>query len=106
MRQKDRHSRNGPYAINAGLSCKHAGAGMTRTEVFERFLSLLRELADDDSITVTDTSTAEDVEAWDSVLHVKLILAIEAEFGIRFSTDEINAPEDVGQLIDLIHSKL
>jgi acyl carrier protein len=50
--------------------------------------------------------TSDDVAEWDSTNHVRLMVAIEAEFGIRFEVDEITSPESVGELIDLIASKL
>jgi acyl carrier protein len=46
------------------------------------------------------------VPGWDSVNHVKLILAIEAEYGLRLEADEITEPENVGALVDLIASKV
>ena len=63
-------------------------------------------LLDDDTIVVTDETVASDVVDWDSTNHVRLIVALEEELGIRFETDEITAPELVGQLVDLIASKL
>jgi acyl carrier protein len=49
--------------------------------------------------------SADDVADWDSTNHVRLIVAVEEEFGIRFESDEITAPETVGELVDLVASK-
>ena len=50
--------------------------------------------------------TGDDVAEWDSANHVLLMVAIEAEFGVRFEPEEITAPQDVGELVDLIAAKL
>jgi acyl carrier protein len=57
-------------------------------------------------VVVTDETVADDVVDWDSTNHVRLIVAIEEEFHIRFETDEITKPESVGDLVDLISAKL
>lgn len=65
----------------------------------------MQELTDDPDLEISRESSAEDVDLWDSVLHVKLMIAVESEFGIRFETEELNAPETVGDLVDMILSK-
>ena len=67
---------------------------------------ILRDVVDDDNVVITDDTVAEDVVDWDSTNHVRLIVAIEEEFHIRFETDEITKPESVGELVDLIRAKL
>ena len=57
-------------------------------------------------MVIDDSSTADDVAEWDSANHVRLMIAAESEFGVRFETDEITAPETVGALVDLIQAKL
>lgn len=79
---------------------------MNREQIAAKFTEMLRELAENDDIVLTDETTADDVDEWDSLLHVNLIIAMEAEFSIRFETDEINAPENVGQVYDLIERKV
>jgi acyl carrier protein len=78
---------------------------MTRDDIRARLTEIFREVLDDDGIVLADETTAHDVEEWDSLAHVRLIIAIEAALNIRFTTQEINAPENVGQLIDLIAAK-
>ena len=79
---------------------------MTHDEVLAKLTDIIRDVFDDESLQPTDAMTAEDVAEWDSTNHVRLMVAVESEFGIRFETDEITAPETVGQLIELIQSKL
>jgi len=78
---------------------------MDRDVIFEKLAGVIRDVFDDDSLVVTDSTTADDVDEWDSANHVRLIIAIEEEFGVRFGSDEMAAPETVGQLVDLIRSK-
>jgi len=78
---------------------------MSRAETLSKVQTLLRDTLDDDSIVLTDATTANDVAEWDSTNHVRLMIAIEAAFGVRFETDEITAPKSVGELVTLIESK-
>ncbi|HMN70392.1 MAG TPA: acyl carrier protein [Rhodoblastus sp.] len=78
---------------------------MTRDSVREMIARNLADVLDEDHIDLTDQTRADEVDGWDSVNHVKLIIAIESEMGIRFESDEITSPENVGALIDLIMSK-
>lgn len=55
-----------------------------------------------DQVTVTPELTAGDVEEWDSLLHVSVVLAIEQEFGVRFRVGEVESAKNVGQLAELI----
>jgi len=66
---------------------------------------IFREVFEDDGITVTPQLTANDVEGWDSLSHVTLIVAIETEFKIRFSQKELMTFRNVGDLMDVISRK-
>jgi acyl carrier protein len=56
-------------------------------------------------LTLSKATTAQDVDGWDSLMHINLIVAIEREFKIRFTTKEITALRNVGDLIDVIARK-
>ncbi len=58
-----------------------------------------------DEVVVTPELTAKDVEEWDSLIHVSLVLAIENEFKIRFRVGEVESAKNVGDLAKLIHAK-
>ena len=67
---------------------------------------IFRDVFDDDEIELFDEMTSDDVEDWDSLSHVNLILRIEKEFNVKFTVDEITDTENVGQFINLINEKL
>ena len=79
---------------------------MDREGIRAKVQELLRDVVDDDTVIINDATAAVDVVDWDSTNHVRLIVGIEEEFHIRFETDEITRPESVGELVDLIRSKL
>ncbi|MBQ6415869.1 acyl carrier protein [Butyrivibrio sp. Su6] len=79
---------------------------MTREEVFEKMNEVFRDVFEDDDITVTDETTADDIDDWDSLEHINLINAMETEFGVKFSMGEIVSLKNVGEMADLIISKL
>lgn len=73
--------------------------------VLDRLADLIRETFGDDRIVVSEETTASDVEGWDSLTNVELMVAIEAEFGVRFSTAEVASLANVGELVGLILRK-
>ena len=72
----------------------------------ERLTQVFRYVFNNDSIELTDTMTADDVDEWDSLSHINLIIAIELEFGIEFKQNEIQNFENVGELIQSIKVKI
>lgn len=79
---------------------------MDRDQIRLKIQELLRDIVDDETVVLTDDSTADDVADWDSTNHVRLMVALETALDIRFETDEIAAPQNVGELISLVQSKL
>ena len=79
---------------------------MTREEVFEKINEVFRDVFEDDDITVTDATTAADIEDWDSLEHINLVNAIEQEFGIKFNMGQIVSMKNVGEMADIIMEKL
>jgi len=57
-------------------------------------------------IMLSENMTANDVEGWDSIAHMNLILAIESEFGINFALGEVQDLKNIGEMIELIEEKL
>lgn len=74
-------------------------------DTLTRLQDVFRSVFDDDLLTVTPATTAEDIEAWDSVQHVTLMLEVESAFGIRLSTSEIAYLKNVGDLVKLVEAK-
>ena len=79
---------------------------MTREEVFEKLNEVFRDVFDDDSITVADATTANDIEEWDSLEHINLLAAIEQEFGMKFSMGQVVSMKNVGEMADIIISQI
>ena len=67
---------------------------------------VFRDIFDDEQLTVGDTTTAVDVEGWDSLAHVNLIVAVERAFGVSFTTKEISGLGNVGDFVRLIETKI
>lgn len=73
---------------------------METNEIWARLTSLLSEVLGADSLELTPDTTAADVEGWDSVTHVEILVAIEQAFGVRFRTGELSGLRNVGELVD------
>ena len=79
---------------------------MTREELFEQLNEVFQDVFDDESITVTETTTANDIEDWDSLEHINLINAVEQKFGIKFDMGQIVTMKNVGEMANIIQSQL
>lgn len=79
---------------------------MSREEVFEKLNEVFRDVFDEESITVNDSTTADDIEGWDSLEHINLIAAVESEFGIKFSMGQVVTMKNVGEMADIILQKI
>lgn len=66
---------------------------------------IFKDVLDNDDVVVTETTTSNDIEEWDSLTHIQLIVAIEKYFGLKFTSMEISAWKDVGEMISSIHKK-
>lgn len=75
-------------------------------EHLKRVQEIMVDVFDDDDLTVTRDTSADDVEDWDSLSHIRLMVAVEREFGVKFTNAEIEQLQKVGDLIDLIDRKL
>ena len=71
----------------------------------EKLTKVFQQVFDDDSIVLTPQTTANDIDDWDSLSHVNLILAIENHFNIRFTQKELLQQKNVGDLIKGIENK-
>jgi len=79
---------------------------MSREEVFEKLNEVFQDVFDDEEITVTDATTADDIEDWDSLEHINLMAAVEQEFGIKFTMGQIVSMKNVGEMANIIMEKL
>lgn len=79
---------------------------MTREEIFEGLNQVFRDVFDDEEITVGETTTAADIEEWDSLEHINLIVAVERHFGMKFTMGEVTGMKDVGAMADIIGERV
>jgi len=70
-----------------------------------RLTTVFRDVFDDDALVVHSAMTADDVDGWDSLTHVRLMLSVERAFATRFTASEIGRLKTVGDLIELIARK-
>lgn len=75
---------------------------MTREEVFEKLLEVFVDVFDDENIVLKETTTSNDIEDWDSLEHINLIVAVEQKFGIKFTMAETTGMKNVGEMVDII----
>lgn len=79
---------------------------MNIEEIKNRLTDIFRDVLDRDSIVLSQETTAVDIEEWDSLAHISLIVAIEKEFKITFKLIEIEQLANVGDMFYLIQQKL
>lgn len=78
---------------------------MTREEIFEGLNEVFQDVFDDEDIVVTEDTTSDDIEDWDSLEHINLIVATEKKFGIKFSMSEVTGMKNVGEMADIIEER-
>lgn len=79
---------------------------MTRSEITAEVNEIFCEIFDDDSLVVNDATNANDIEDWDSLEQINILVAMEKKFNVKFSVNDVEGLENVGQTIDLIERKL
>jgi acyl carrier protein len=79
---------------------------MNKEQIYSQLTNVFHEVFEDQSIVPTPNMKASDVEEWDSLNHINLIVAIEARFKIKFKTAELESLRDVGHLVEIIEKKL
>ena len=75
---------------------------MEETQIYARLTQIFEDVFDENSIQITPELTAKDVDGWDSLNHIRLILTVEKAFKVKFSTSEIGRLDNVGDLVKLI----
>lgn len=75
---------------------------MTREEVYERLNQVFREVFDDNDIVLEDSTTADDIEDWDSFEHINLVVAVENEFSFKIPMGKVITMKNVGEMVDII----
>jgi acyl carrier protein len=78
---------------------------MDEPQILARLTQIFEDVFDEESIKVTPELTAKDVDGWDSLTHIRLMLTVEKAFKVKFSTSEIGRLENVGDLVALIKAR-
>ena len=79
---------------------------MTRADIYRKLDEVFQDVFDDESIHVSDETTANDIEDWDSLEHINLMVAVENAFGTKFNMGQIGSLKNVGEMVDLIEKKV
>lgn len=79
---------------------------MTHEEIMEIVRRIFRDVFDDEDLEVNDSTNSSDIEDWDSLEHITLVVSMEKEFNLKFDLKEVNKLANVGEMVDLIASKL
>lgn len=75
-------------------------------DIKERLQNIFRDVFGDDTIVLTENTTSDDIDDWDSFAQMNLIVAMEMEFKIKFNIKEINSLKNVGEMISLIQTRI
>jgi acyl carrier protein len=79
---------------------------MERKDIFEKLNEIFIDILDLDECDLTDETSANDIEEWDSLSHIQLIVAIEKEFKIKFTSMEIMKWNNVGEMVNSMEEKI
>ena len=75
---------------------------LSREEVFEEVRKIFRDNFDDEELVIVDETNSKDIEDWDSIEHINLVIAMEKRFGLKFDISEVGKLANVGEMVDLI----
>jgi acyl carrier protein len=78
---------------------------MEKSQILGEVQAIFREVLDNEEIVLANETTADDIEEWDSLTHIQLIVAIEKNFKIKFTSKEILSWQNVGEMVDCIANK-
>lgn len=79
---------------------------MEKKELMDKLTKIFREVMDNDEIVLTDETTSEDIEEWDSLSHIELIDVIGKELGVKITSMEFRGWENVGEMVESLLQKL
>jgi acyl carrier protein len=78
---------------------------MDSVAIYEKLTDVFHNVFDDNSFALSPELTASDIEDWDSLTHIRLVLSVERAFGVKFSAAEVGSLKNVGEFVSLIQSK-
>ena len=81
-------------------------SNFTVDEILMKLAAIFQEVFDDDNLVITSSSTSQDVDGWDSLAHIRLIVTIEKVFSVRLTAREVSSLNNVGDIASLVFNKL
>lgn len=78
---------------------------MTRVDIHEKVQEIFRDIFDDENLIISESTSSDDIDEWDSLSHINLVSSIERSFGIKFALGELVELRNVGDMLDLIERK-
>ncbi len=78
---------------------------MNTDEIYAEVRTIIAEILDQPDLQISADTKADDVEGWDSFNHINIVVAVEAHFGVKINTAEIEELRNVGELVELIERK-
>lgn len=78
---------------------------MEERAVYDRLTHIFRDVFDEDALVLNPAMTADDVAGWDSLNHLRLVLAVSKSFGVKFSAAEVGGLKNIGEFVAVIRSK-
>jgi len=79
---------------------------MEQSDIYKSLEEIFQEVFDDEGISLTQETSAEDIPEWDSFNHVNIVVASEMRFGVRFRASELEELNNVGDFVKLVQEKL
>ncbi len=79
---------------------------MQKSDIIAKLVEIGIDIFDNEDVELTETTTADEVEGWDSLTHIQFVVEIEKAFKIRFASREIQGWKNVGEMVDTILSKI
>lgn len=79
---------------------------MSNEEIYEKLEEIFQDVFDDEDIKLEPTTSAADIEDWDSLAQISIIVAVQDEFGVSLNVNEATSLHNVGEMVDLINAKL
>jgi acyl carrier protein len=79
---------------------------MEKSEVLKQVNEIFIDVLEKEDLVINEQTVAKDIEEWDSLAHIRLVVAIEKTFKLHFSSREIQSWENVGEMIDCIYEKV
>jgi acyl carrier protein len=82
------------------------GWGMSKDEILSKINEIFRDIFNDETLQITEQSSAKDIDEWDSLNNIQIVIAVEKKFKVRFKAADIRNWNNVGEMCDSIASQL